>query len=393
MRVADLTRCVLLLLLFWMPIGAGAQDKPQDQLQTVYREGAQAMTAGNPSAAEAAFRKATEIAPDFAPAFLDLGLTQLRQGKLPEAIASIRRSLQLDPHSSSAHLFLGIAEYQSSHAEEAIAALQQAIQEDAKNEQAQSWLGIVELNTGHPENATGPLDRAAELAPTDQTVLDYRVQAHMAVAKQSYSQLYQLDPGSWRLHRLNAVIDAQATDHKQAVEEYKLAIKLAPKEPELYEGLGWEYWALGQTAQAAQSFAEQLKLTPESPIAMYNLGSAEAETGQAEAAIPLLERVTKIYVRPTGADYYLGRALASQNRNAEAAREFERATTLTGEMQRRAWYELSQVYRHLGEPAKAHAAVLKFQELKQQADRESARQVEDWRKLNAANATASGGTR
>src|ERR1700758_1023271 len=76
----------------------------QDQLQALFREGAEQMHAGNAAAAEAAFRKATELNPSLAPARLDLGLAQLKQGKLIEAIASIRKSLELDPASPGAHL-------------------------------------------------------------------------------------------------------------------------------------------------------------------------------------------------------------------------------------------------------------------------------------------------
>jgi hypothetical protein len=58
-------------------------------------------------------------------------------------------------------------------------------------------------------------------------------------------------------------------------------------------------------------------------------------------------------------------------------------------MQRRAWYQLSQEYRRLGKTTDAHAAVLKYQDLRQAADQTQAKE-EDWRKLNAANAAASG---
>ncbi len=346
---------------------------------------------GNSAAAEATFRRATVVDPSFAPAQLDLGLAQLKQGKLLDAIASIKKSLQLDPSSPGAHLFLGIAEYQSSHAEDAIADLRLAIQEDPRNTQALTWLGIVELNAGHPEQAAEPLDRAAELAPTDENILDYRVQAHMAVARQSYTALYKLDPSSWRLHRLNAAIDAQALDHKHAIDEYQLALQLAPKEAELYEGMGWEYRQLGHADQAAQAFAQQLKLTPGNPIAMYNLGSAEVDSGQEKAAIPLLQEVVNVYDQPTAADYYLGRALAAQGKYEDAAKEFQRATLLTGEMQQRAWYELSQTYRNLGKAEEARAAVQKYQALRQAADQANAKQAEDWRKLNAADAAAFAG--
>src|SRR3984885_3431532 len=377
-------------LFAWTLIFAGnslCQSAP-DQLQTLFRQGAAQMHAGNAVAAEVSFRKATELNPSFAPAHLDLGLAQLKEGKLLEAIASIKKSLELGPSSPGAHLFLGIAEYQSNDAESALVNLRQELKQDPKNIQALTWLGIVELNTGHPELASDPLDRAAELAPTDENVLDYRVQAHMAEAKQSYTALYKLDPASWRLHRLNAAIDAQADDHKGAIEEYQLAIKLAPKEAELYEGMGWEYRKLGQADQAAKAFAEQLRLTPGNPIAMYNLGSAQIDSGQESAALPLLQEVVKIYNHPTGADYYLGRALAAGGKDDEAVLAFQRATRLNGEMQWRAWYQLSQIYRRLGKTAEASTAALKCGQLKQAAFEASAKEAEDWRKLNTASAAA-----
>ena len=368
--------------------GTSLCQSPSDQLQSLFRQGAEEMHAGNAAAAEAAFRKATELNPSLAPAHLDLGLAELKQGKLVDAIASIKKSLQLDPGLQGAHLFLGIAEYQSNDTENALVDLQQELKQDSKNVQALTWVGIVELNAGHPELASGPLDRAAEFSPKDENVLDYQVQAHMAAAKQSYTALYKLDPASWRLHRLNAAIDAQADDHKGAIQEYQLAIKLAPKEAELYEGMGWEYRKLGQADQAAKAFAEQLKLTPGNPIAMYNLGSAQVDSGQEQAALPLLQQVVKVYNHPTGADYYLGRALAAIGKDDEAMLAFQRATMLNGEMQRRAWYQLSQIYRHMGKPTEARAAALKFEQLKQAADAASAKEVEDWRKLNAASAAA-----
>lgn len=378
-----------LLLASGMALSVFAQSSDPSQVGALLKQGAQAMRQGDAAAAEAAFRKATVEAPDAAPAWLDVGLAELKEGKLAAAMADIRKSLQLDPSSSGAHLFLGIAEYQASHPEEAITDLQQAVQENPKNEQAYTWLGIVELNTGHPEKAVGPLDRAAELSPTDENVLDYRVQAHLAVAKQSYGQIYSLDPTSWRLHQLNAVIDSQANDHQHAVNEYEQAIKLAPGQASLYEALGWEYRALNENALAVKAFSQQLKLAPGNPIAMYNLASSEAENGQTQDALPLLEQVVKMYQVPTQADYYLGRVLATLGKYREAAAEFNRATQLSGEIQLRSWYELSHVYRRIGENAKAHEAVVKYQQLKQQSDQASARNVQDFLKLNQANAAAS----
>src|SRR5277367_3537722 len=104
----------LLAILFIFPPASSPQTP--DTLQSLFRDGAAAMKAGNPAAAETAFRKATELDPSFAPAHLDLGLAELKEGKLLEAIASIKKSLELDASSPGAHLFLGIAEYQDNDA-------------------------------------------------------------------------------------------------------------------------------------------------------------------------------------------------------------------------------------------------------------------------------------
>jgi len=371
--------CITLILC--LPVVLPAQSSPE--LESLLRQGAEAMRTGNASAAAVEYQKATAAAPTFAPAWLDLGLAQLKEGKLTDAEVSMQKSLELDPSTRGAHLFLGIADYQTHHIDEAIANLQEAVRQDGTNPQAQMWLGIVELESGHPEQATEPLDRAAELSPKDLAILDYRVQAHMAVARQSYTQIYRLDAGSWRLHRLNAQIDAQALQHTEAIGEYQQAIKIAPKEADLYEGLGWEYRQTGQAELAEKAFEQQLALTPGNPIAMYNLASARVDNGKAAAAIPLLEQVVKLYGAPTVADYYLGRAYAAVGKNEQAAAEFEKAATLGGETQSRSWYGLSQVYKALGKTAEARAATLKFQQLHQQAEHERAKDVEDWRKMNA----------
>jgi predicted Zn-dependent protease len=97
--------------------------------------------------------------------------------------------------------------------------------------------------------------------------------------------------------------------------------------------------------------------------------------------------VVKIYDQASGADYYLSRALAAQGKSDEAASELQRATTLNGEMQQRTWYELSQVYRHIGKTAEAHAAVQKYEALNQAEDQAKSMGAEDWRTLDAPNVT------
>jgi tetratricopeptide (TPR) repeat protein len=106
------TRPICPFLACKLILAASSRSQPaQDQLQSLFREGTEQMHAGDAAAAEAAFRKATEVDPSFAPVRVDLGLAQLKQGKLTEAIASIRKSLELDPASPGANSFLHRASY------------------------------------------------------------------------------------------------------------------------------------------------------------------------------------------------------------------------------------------------------------------------------------------
>ena len=72
-------------------------------------------------------------------------------------------------------------------------------------------MGVLELGRNDPEKAVGPLDRAAELAPRDPNILDYRGRAHQLVSRDSYRAMYEVDRNSWRVHRLQGEITKRGT--------------------------------------------------------------------------------------------------------------------------------------------------------------------------------------
>ena len=82
-----------------------------------------------------------------------------------------------------------------------------------------------ELQDGHPEKATEPLDRAAELAPNDLNILEYRGKAHSDVAFASYARMAIIDPNSWHVHRVQGQMYSQQSQHKEAIAEFLEAIK------------------------------------------------------------------------------------------------------------------------------------------------------------------------
>ena len=388
-RCATPTVAVLLLSLLGAFTGTHAQAQVQtreNRVETNLRLGAEAMRSGKAEEAEKYFSEVIQLAPQLAEGYLDLGLAQLKQGKLEDAVASLQTALQHNAKAPGASMFLGIAYFQMNHLDQARAALQQEMDLNPQNSEALMWLGITELAAGNPEKAVGPLDKAAELSPKDINILDYRGRAHLLVSKDSYARMYALDPNSWRMHRLSAQIYAESNQHKEAIREYQAAIKLAPKQADLYEELGDECRKDGALDVAATAYKNELELTPHNGVALYDLGSVLVDQGKAQDGVPLLKEAVQIFAKPTVADYYLGRGLADLGLYGEAVDHLEKAAAAgpESEMALHSYYKLSQVYRKMHRPVDARNALARFQELQAQRSKQGAQQLADWKKMNTA---------
>lgn len=80
----------------------------KDAVQHLQR-GVELMKDNKAVEAEAEFRKSLAIAPDFGPAYTELGILQQRAGRLDDAVASWKTALKYDENDFDAHLNLGVA--------------------------------------------------------------------------------------------------------------------------------------------------------------------------------------------------------------------------------------------------------------------------------------------
>ena len=346
-------------------------------LERAMRMGAEAMHENRVADAETYFHEATSLAPRYPSAFLDLGLAQLREGKLDAAEESIRTACQLDPKLAGANMFLGIVNYQMHRLDEAREALREAIALNDKSAEAEMWLGVVELADGHPERAVAPLDKAAELTPNDLNVLDYRARAHTLVARDTYAAMYKLAPDSWQVHRALGESYAEAGKTAEAIFEYQTALAMQPHNPDLYEALGNAYQKVSKFVEAAQAYKQELQLSPNNMVALYNLGKIAIENQEnPKAGVPLLEQVVKTYQHSAPADFYLGLGLVKLGRDQDAIPYLEKVAQdeTTGEMPKRAAYELARAYRRLGREEDSRRALAQFQKLKNANDQQESQQ-------------------
>lgn len=368
---------LVLLLLTSVEVARGQTAQPSLAITQRFQQATEAMRAGDLDQAGDGFASIVKDAPQFAEAYLNLGLVREEQARHGDAIASFQKALQLKPRLRGANLFLGIAEFRSNQMDAAIVALRKETAANPKDANAWMWLGVVELEKGDGQDAADALDRAAKLSPENVDILYHRGRAHLFVSNESYARMFKADPKSWRVRQLLAEAHASAERHMDAIAEYQAAIKLAPNQPRLHEELGTEYRLAGKMEEAEQAYLQELEIDPENVTARYKLGVVAIERGDAARGKSLIEGALGVKPDLQNSDYNLGRAEMLLGNDAAAARHLERATTAAGtdpDVVEQSWYQLGIVYRRLHRLEEAQKAMAAFQKLKD-ADAETSQKA------------------
>lgn len=324
--------------------------------------GAEAMAAGNFSAAVAAYTAVTQGAPSFAEGYLDLGLAQFQAGRLDDAKKSLVRAQQLKPALHGANLFLGIIAYRQNRLKDAEQLLEKETRLDPQSAKAYMWLGICRLAQNDAQGAIAPLDRAYALDPKDTDILYHRGRAYMLVANASYDAMFKLDHDSERVHQVLAEAYAQSFRNQDSISEFELAVKMAPHQPGLHEELADQYWVVGSLDKAEATYREELAIDPNAATAKYKLGSLLVRNQNAGEGIPLLLDALRGDPSLTDAHYYLGAGLMTIGDRQQAIHEFQLAIAADPGNDRAmlSYYRLAQIYRGLGEKADEESAMQNF---------------------------------
>jgi tetratricopeptide (TPR) repeat protein len=382
---AQAARFMLASFAFLLCLAWPLRAQVAPNVSEIFRQASEAMRRGDLNAAGDGFAAAAIATPAFAEAHLNLGLVREEQGRFDEAIISFQKALGLKPRLHGANLFLGVAYFRLNQLDKAVAAIQKESAAYPRDAPAWMWLGVVRLAQDRPEEAAEALDKAAKLSPDDMDIFYHRGRAHLLVSKNSYAKMFKGDPKSWRVHQVLAQANAEADRHLDAVTEYLAAIKLAPDQPGLHEGLGSEYRSLGKVQESEEAYLRELEIDPHSVLAKYELGVLSVEQGNGAKGKELIEAALREKPRLLNSDYNLGRAEMLLGNDTAAARLLKRATSAPGsdpEVMQQAWYQLGIVYRHLRRMDDAQKAMATFQKLK---DEEAENSQKAMRRYEAQN--------
>jgi tetratricopeptide (TPR) repeat protein len=138
-----------------------------------------------------------------------------------------------------------------------------------------------------------------------------------------------------------ALKEAEANDHKKAIEYLEGAIKLYPYFALAYNELGVQRLRLGETAPALEAFRTAHKLAPDALVLQLNYGIGLVRNKQFREAEPELQKVLEKDSSLTTAHLYMGRALIGLSRYDEAEKELLVVVANKGS-------EVAQAYRYLG---------------------------------------------
>ena len=170
-------------------------------------------------------------------------------GKLELAEASYKRAIALKPNFAEAHNNLGNTLNNLGNLQEAEASFKYAIKLEPNNAEPHSNLGIVLEKHGKFEEAETSNRKAIEL-----------------------------NPNSAKAHNNLGVVLEKFGRIEQAKASYKQAIELEPNYAEAYNNLGNTLKDLGKLQEAEANYKQAIKLKPDFDIAKHHLAALTGET-------------------------------------------------------------------------------------------------------------------
>jgi Flp pilus assembly protein TadD len=205
-------------------------------------------------------KRATDIKPDYAPAFFHLGNAYKDSGIIAEAVRTYERALALEPDYAQVLNNLGIIAKDQVRLPEAKAYYERAIAQDPLNPFYINNLGVVFYMMGDYGKAVICHKKCLELKPDFPEAL-------------SNLSLLARETGAF----------------EQAIIYCMQALVLRPQYPEALNNLGNALKDSGKLEEAIEAYRHAIRLNETDPEIQHNLSMALLATGKFEEGWPLLE--------------------------------------------------------------------------------------------------------
>jgi tetratricopeptide (TPR) repeat protein len=292
------------------------------------------------------------------------GIAAFNEGRYSTALSKLSEASK-DRSDVTAHIFLAMTQAALGDCKAALPALTGKPEPPDPTLYRMSMLAAVKCynTTGDATNTFSLLQRLETRFPNDADVLYTSAKLHMKAFNDATFAMFQRVPASYRVHELSAEIFEIENRYAGAVAEYRKAIELNPKAPELHFRLGrailLESHDPMSLESAATEFRSELKLSPEDGACEFQLGQIAQVQGKTNDARLHFERAVALSPQFVQALIALAKLDTQEKRYGPAIDLLSRATRIQPDNET-AHYALLTAYRDAGrmDKAKQEKAIL-----------------------------------
>ncbi|HLK63230.1 MAG TPA: tetratricopeptide repeat protein [Bryobacteraceae bacterium] len=181
----------------------------------------------------------------------------------------------------------------------------------------------------------------------------------------------------WHFRNLGKAFYENPTTQKQAVDEFRQALALAPDSPREQVNYGLALLRAGEVDAGIAELEKVQKAAPKIPHTWFNLGVTFQKQGEFDRAFAQFEGMLQLVPKEPVSHYHLGALLKLKGDNAGAIKEFETARDLNPRLAA-PHFQLYGLYRQADRAQDAASELRIFQELKKQQEGAAVPEDMDW---------------
>ena len=181
----------------------------------------------------------------------------------------------------------------------------------------------------------------------------------------------------WHYRNLGKAFYENPTTQRQAVDEFKKALALAPDSLRERVNYGLALLRAGDVTQGVEELRKAQKAGPKLPHTWFNLGIALKKQGELDTALAQFEGMAKLVPNEPVTHYQMGSILKARGDQAAAVKEFESARALDPRLAA-PHFQLYGLYRQLDRAGEAAAELRIFQNLKKQQEGAAVPEDMEW---------------
>lgn len=285
-----------------LAFSVGCHRDPNVRKQRYLESGKRYEADGKYKEASIQFQNAIRVDREFAPAWLELGKTDLKMGSLIPGIQALNTAVDKDPpHSTEARVLLGniyLAAHRATQAEDEAKHILAINPNDADGYALLA--GVADAN-GNSADALKQIQHALALDPNRANfhsllaLLEARNPDQEPNAEQEFAKAISLDPKNPTPHQFLAGLLEKKGDYQGAEQQLEAAVNVAPKDIRARAALASLYVRGQNNAKAEQTLIQAVDDMPEDQDASALLAEYYAKTGQMDRAAAEFQSLNSKY--------------------------------------------------------------------------------------------------